>query len=122
MSRNSSSNPPERFLLIRTDRIGDTIITLPSVSALRKKNPAAFVVLLTQLYTAPLIEQYEGIDLLLTFEPEWRHQGWSGIMRLRGELEQFKIDTALLFYPLAELAFALFKAKIPIRIRTAYRW
>ncbi|MDP6295164.1 MAG: hypothetical protein QF618_04045 [SAR324 cluster bacterium] len=28
MSQDSSSNPPERFLLIRTDRIGDTILTL----------------------------------------------------------------------------------------------
>ena len=122
MSQNSSSNSPERFLLIRTDLIGDTILNLPSVSALRKKYPEAFIVFLVQPYTAPLIEQYEGIDLLLTYESEGRHQGWPGIMRLSGELEQLKIDAALLFYPRAELAFALFKAKIPLRIGTAYRW
>jgi heptosyltransferase-2 len=122
MSQNSPSNPPERFLLIRTDRIGDTILTLPAVTALRKKYPAAFIVFLAQPYTAPLIEQYEGIDLLLTYEPEGRHKGWSGIMRLSHELQELKFDAALLFYPRAELAFPLFKAKIPLRIGTAYRW
>jgi len=122
MSQNSFSNPPERFLLIRTDRIGDTILTLPAVTALRKKYPASFIVFLAQPYTAPLIEQYEGIDLLLTYEPEGQHKGWKGIIRLSRELQQLKIDAALLFYPRAELAFALFKAKIPQRIGTAYRW
>ena len=122
MSQYSSSNPPERFLLIRTDRIGDTILTLPTVTALRKKYPAAFIIFLAQPYTAPLIEQYEGIDLLLTYEPERQHKGWLGIIQLSRELEELKIDAALLFYPRAELAFALFKAKIPLRIGTAYRW
>ena len=81
MSQNSSSNPPEVFLLICTDRIGDTIITLPSVTALRKNYHTAFIVFLALLYTVPLIEQYKGIDLFLTSEPEVRHQGWPGIMR-----------------------------------------
>jgi heptosyltransferase-2 len=122
MSQNSSSNPPLHFVLIDTDRIGDTILTLPSVSALRKKYPGAFIVFLAQPYTAPLIEQYEGIDLLLTYDPEGRHQGWPVIMWLSGVLEQLKINTALLFFPRAELAFALFKAKIQLRIGTANRW
>ena len=43
-------------------------------------------------------------------------------MRLSRELGELKIDAALLFYPRAELAFAIFKAKIPLRIGTAYRW
>jgi len=34
MSQDSSSNPPERFLLIRTDRIGDTILTLIQAAVL----------------------------------------------------------------------------------------
>jgi hypothetical protein len=37
MSQDSSSNPPESFLLIRTDRIGDTILTLiPAAVLLRQ--------------------------------------------------------------------------------------
>ncbi|HIO61772.1 MAG TPA: lipopolysaccharide heptosyltransferase II, partial [Deltaproteobacteria bacterium] len=102
MSQNSISNPPERFLLIRTDRIGDTVLTLPAVTALRKKFPAAFIAFLAQPYTAPLIEQYEGIDLLLSYEPEGRHRGWKGVLKLSHQLRELNFDAAILFYPRPE--------------------
>ena len=122
MSTNSSFKSPKRFLLIRTDRIGDIILTLPVVTALRKIYPDAFIAFLSRSYTLPLIEQYNGIDLLLTYEPEGRHKGWKGVSRLGNELEELNFQTALLFYPRFELAFALFKAKIPSRIGTGFRW
>ena len=62
-------------MLLCTDRIGDTIITLPSVTALRKKYHTALIIFLAELYTVPLIEQYKDIDLFLTSVPEARHQG-----------------------------------------------
>ncbi|MBC8259214.1 MAG: glycosyltransferase family 9 protein [SAR324 cluster bacterium] len=122
MSRNTSSEYDKRFLLIRTDRIGDTILTLPAVTALRKQYPEAFIAFLAQPYTIPLIEQYAGIDLLLDYQPAGRHKGWQGIRQLSHELQEHNFDVALLLYPRAELAFALFSAKIPVRISTGFRW
>ena len=122
MSRNYFYNSPERFLIIRTDRIGDTILTLPSVSIIRKKYPKAFIAFLSIPYTNPLLKQYEGIDLLLTYDPEGIHKGWQGILKLIKELKKHKFHSALLFYPRLELAFALYIAKIPVRIGTRYRW
>ena len=74
MSTNPSSDSRKRFLLIRTDRVGDTILTFPAVTALRNNYPEAFISFLAQPYTVPLIEQYAGIDLLLSYEPEGRHR------------------------------------------------
>ena len=74
MPQNSYTETPKRFLLVRTDRVGDTILTLPAVTALRKNFPEAFISFLAHSYTIPLIEQDEGIDLLLTYEPEGRHR------------------------------------------------
>jgi len=122
MSKDSNYNSPTRFLLIRTDRIGDTILTLPSVTAIRKKYPKAFIAFLSKTYTQPLIKQYSGIDLFLTYDPERRHKGWKGIVKLSKELEKLKFKTAILFYPRVELVFAIFKAKIPIRIGSGFRW
>lgn len=122
MSQISSSYSKNRFLLIRTDRIGDTILTLPAVTALRKKFPESFIAFLSRPYTLPLIEKYEGIDLLITYDPEGRHKGWQGILRLSEELREFDFHIAMLFHPRAELAFALFKSDIPIRIGTGFRW
>jgi ADP-heptose:LPS heptosyltransferase len=51
MSTNPSSDSRKRFLLIRTDRIGDTILTLPAVTALRIRYPDSFIAFLaTTLY------------------------------------------------------------------------
>ena len=113
---------PKRFLLVRTDRVGDTILTLPAVTALRKKYPHAFISFLAKSYTKPLIEQYEGIDLLLTYEPEGHHKGLQGVLRLSNQLENLNFDVVLLFYARPELALALWLARIPIRIGTGFRW
>ena len=122
MPQFSYNETPKRFLLIRTDRVGDTILTLPAVTALRKKYPCAFISFLAQPYTVPLIEKYEGIDLLLTYEPEGRHRGWQGILKLCNQLGNLNFDVVLMFYPRPELAFALRLARIPLRIGTGFRW
>ena len=122
MPQNSSSETPQRFLLVRTDRVGDTILTLPAVTALRKKYPDAFISFLANQYTVPLIKQYEGIDLLLTYEAEGPHRGWQGVLKLGNQLGNLNFDVVLLFYPRPELAFALWLAKIPLRIGTGFRW
>ena len=122
MPQNSYTETPKRFLLVRTDRVGDTILTLPAVTALRKKYPQAFISFLAQPYTVPLIEQYEGIDLLLTYEPEGRHRGWQGVLKLGNQLGNLNFDVVMLFYPRPELDFALWSAKIPLRIGTGFRW
>tara|TARA_Y100001970_G_C14251975_1_gene872504 strand:- start:817 stop:1887 length:1071 start_codon:yes stop_codon:yes gene_type:complete len=122
MSQNSFKNSSLRFLLIRTDRIGDTILTLPSVTAIRKEYPKAFIAFLSKPYTLPLIKQYSGIDLFLTYDPEGRHKGFRGIVKLIQELKELKFQTAVLFYPKVELAFAIRMAKIHVRIGTRYRW
>ncbi len=122
MSQTFSSNSKNRFLLIRTDRIGDTILTLPSVSALRENYPNAFIAFLSQPYTKPIIEQYSGIDLSITYDPVGKHKGWNGILKLCQELKEYNFHAAILFYPKVELAFALYRAKIPVRIGTGFRW
>ncbi len=122
MPKNSSDEIKKRFLLVRTDRVGDTILTLPAVTALRENYPKAFISFLAQDYTVPLIEQYEGIDLLLTYEPEGIHSGWQGLFRLSNQLENLNFDVVLLFYPRPKLALALRLAKIPLRIGTGFRW
>ena len=122
MSKLTSYKSPIRFLLIRTDRIGDTILTLPAVTAIREKFPKAFIAFLSKPYLQPLIENYSGIDLLLSYEPNGRHKGWKGILKLSQELKEHNFNSAILFYPRIELAFAIFRARIPVRIGTGFRW
>ena len=82
MSTNPSSDSRKRFLLIRTDRVGDTILTFPAVTALRNNatQKRSFHFWHSPIHCSPVIEQYTGIDLLLSYEPEGCHKGWKGVL------------------------------------------
>ena len=70
---------PSRILLVRTDRIGDTLLTLPAVTALRQTFPDAFIAFLCQPYTEPMVRRINGLDQVLTYENEGKHQGFQGL-------------------------------------------
>ncbi|RMI03333.1 MAG: glycosyltransferase family 9 protein, partial [Calditrichaeota bacterium] len=111
-----------RILLIRTDRIGDVVLTTPAATALKERYPEAHIAFLSRAYTAPLLRYHRDIDRVLIYDPEGRHRGMGGIRRLAGELRSQNFDAAVLFYPRPALAAALWLAGIPLRIGMGYRW
>lgn len=112
----------ERILLIRTDRIGDVVLTLPAVSAIHHRFPRTFIAFLAGSDTVPLVENHAHIDQILTYDPKGPHRGLSGHLQLARELKSLHFDTAILFHPRLELSTALAWAGIPKRIGTGYRW
>ncbi len=112
----------KRILLIRTDRIGDTVLTLPAATALKAAFPEVQIRFLARNYTEPLVRLYQDVDEVLVYEPEGRHRGWSGHRVLAQELREGGFDAALLFLPRPELALALRWAGIPVRIGSGFRW
>ena len=59
---------------------------------------------------------------MLPYEPKGQHRGWQGVLKLGNQLGNLNFDVVMLFYPRPELAFALWLAKIPLRIGTGFRW
>jgi len=110
------------ILLIRTDRIGDVILTTPAIKLLHDTYPEARIFFLTREYTAPLLKHHLYLDDIILYKPEDRHHGLKGHLKLSQELKDRNIDLAFLFYPQAKIAFSLFWAGIPNRIGTGYRW
>ena len=111
-----------RILLVRTDRIGDTLLTLPVLPLLQKSLPGVELDFLARNYTLPLLEAATELGHIHIYEPESRHGGWSGHQRLAAELREFNYDAALLFYPRLGLSYALKAAGIPLRVGSGHRW
>jgi len=88
-----------RILLVRTDRIGDTLLTIPAVIALRQQFPDAFIAFLCQPYTEPMVQRISDINQVLTYEKEGKHKGWSGLELLSRELSSCRFDSAVVFFP-----------------------
>jgi heptosyltransferase-2 len=114
--------PLTRILLIRTDRIGDVVLTTPAASVLHDYLPGAFIAFMVKPYTKPLLQQHRCINEILLYQPEGRHRGFRGHLKLAKELRAQNFDAAILFYPRPALAAALWMANIPMRIGMGYRW
>ncbi|HOV99224.1 MAG TPA: glycosyltransferase family 9 protein [Bacteroidota bacterium] len=109
----------KKALLVRTDRIGDLILTLPMVDVLKKNFPSIEVSMLVQEYTKELVEGQSGISSVLTCDSEGKRLPLFQLVRI---LQKGNFDAAVLVYPRFYLAFALWCAGIPLRIGTGYRW
>ena len=60
---------PRRILVIRTDLLGDVVMTLPTIAALRRTYPAAQLDLVVLPANAALLRDQPGIDHLITCDP-----------------------------------------------------
>ena len=107
-------NSPLNILIIRTDRIGDLVLTVPLAGLIKRKFPASKVTFLVADYSAPLLHNHPDIDNVLIYNEN------SG--QLLESIKFSNFDIAILVHPTFELAKLIYRAKIPRRISTGYRW
>ncbi len=115
-----SHNQFQKILVIRTDRLGDVILTLPVLSALKEAFKGVKTAMMLRPYTAELVEGHPDLDEIIILkhkEPQTFRETW----RLAQELKQKKFDAALVIHPTFKLALMCFLAKIPIRVGTGFR-
>ena len=111
-----------RILLVRTDRIGDTLLTIPAVSAIRQQFPDAFIAFLCQPYTEPMVQRISGLNQVLIYEKEGKHKGLRGLELLSRELSSYRFDSTVVFFPRVSRIWTLWRAGIPRRIGPGFRW
>ncbi len=110
---------PGRILVVRTDRLGDVILTLPLVSALRRNFPRAHIALLLRHYTGSIVEGHRDIDEVLWCDgPE----GELPFRTMLVQLRRARFDAAIAVYPRFRIAALLFLSRIPIRIGSGFRF
>lgn len=97
------------------------MLTLPAFDALRSSFPEARITALLRDYTADLLRAHPSVDEILIHRPESEHAGWAGLSRLISVLRDHAFDAALMVYGKADLAWALWRAGIPIRVGNGYR-
>ena len=111
-----------KILLVRTDRIGDTLLTLPVAKPIKERWPDCKIDFLARTYTHPILRNVKEIGQILNYDPEGVHRGIRGHQLLATEIQQQNYEAAILFYPRFGLTSALWKAGIPRRIGTSHRW
>jgi heptosyltransferase II len=104
-------------LLIRaTNWVGDAILSLPALRAVRAKFPEAHIAILARPYVAEIYRNQQICEELIDYDLKGRHRGWQGRERLARELRARKFDVALLLQNAFDAAWLAWRSKIPERI------
>ena len=106
----------QNILVARTDRIGDVILTFPTVEALKSNFPNTRVTMLVSSYTSTLVE---GIASTLLYSRDEKPRPFFEMLR---EIQNAHFDVVLVAFPHFRIALLLWLAGIPLRIGTGYRW
>ena len=108
-----------RILIVRPDKLGDLIATLPMATAIKRAMPDAHVTFMVRDYTAPLLEIAPDVDDVVIYDPK---------AKPREKINLFKsIRTDTIFFPVSkfDLAFYAKLAYKPKRVGsvgTGYRF
>lgn len=110
-----------RVVLIRTDRLGETLLTLPVVAVLKAACPRTSLTLVAHPTLVPLLEAAPGVDQVLPYQPT-AHAWWVRALQTARVLRSHRFDLALVSHPKKELHVAVWLAGIPIRVGYGRKW
>lgn len=113
-----------RILVVRPDRVGDVVLSLPVLDALRTRWPQAYIAMMVHPYTRDILERNPCLDSIIEDDPGTDHKGFLGFLRQVSSLRKYNFNTALMLMPTMRHSWMLFLAGIPRRIgvgRTIYQ-
>lgn len=110
---------PKNLLIVRTDRIGDVVLSLPLAEIVKKHFPKCKITYLLRDYTRCLAENNPFIDNILILQEKGDKVPIAANVR---ELKKNNFDTCLIVYPTFQTALITFLSRIKNRIGTGYRW
>ncbi|MFA3782167.1 glycosyltransferase family 9 protein [Melioribacteraceae bacterium 4301-Me] len=112
------------ILIVRTDRIGDVVLTLPLVTLIKKHYPNSKITFLLREYTKSLTQNNPFIDKTITLKNEDKKYLFGFLGKVIANVKQLKnkYDVCIVASPSFLIALVIFLSKIKVRIGTAYRW
>ncbi len=119
MKKNSD---PQRVVVLRTDRIGEVLLSTVVIDAIKKRYPRAEVSFVTSAYSRPLVEGRDDVRETMTFDTLRKGAILRRAFDLAAVLARKKFDTALILNPHKSLNLACFLAGIPKRVGYDRKW
>ena len=110
-----------RIAVVRTDRMGDLLMTLPAVVALRARYPDAVIDLVALKSAAPVLTGTPEIQTVYSYDPGEGPEPFQ-IMRWAGRLRANRYDAIIIFNPTRLFHAAAFLAGIPVRAGYSRKW
>jgi len=107
-----------RILVVRTDRLGDVILTLPMLPLLRAWFPGSHLAMLVSRYTSDIVQGNPHLDEILPYDRDGSQVPFAELLRA---LRLRAFDTVFVVHPTPRLAWMVYRAGIRCRVGTGYR-
>jgi heptosyltransferase II len=105
-----------RLMIRATNWVGDAILALPALRAVRTRFPEAQIAIVARPYVADIYRGQGIADELIPYDVNGAHRGWKGRERLAADLRAKKFDCALLLQNAFDAAWLAWRSGIPERI------
>jgi len=102
-------------LIVRSDGMGDVILSIPVATQLRKLVPGATIGFLTNPAVAPMLDGHPDVDYVRTVCRT------DSLSTLRAAFSG-GVDAAIFLKPFRHLMWAAFLERVPLRVATGFRW
>src|SRR5690242_16551498 len=116
MARSSHSDTSllRRLLVVRPDRLGDVILSTPVFRAIKDQYPEMRLTALVRENVVPILQGLSSLDQCFTYDPQGRHSGLKGLLKLRSEIRNGNFDAAVSLNTHWKIALAIWMAGVPL--------
>jgi heptosyltransferase-2 len=106
----------QRIMVRSTNWVGDAVMSLPALDALRTRFPRAEIVLVSKPWVSEIYWHHPAVNRQIIYKPNSEHRGPRGFWRLVKELQAERFDAAILLQNAFHAAWMARLARIPVRI------
>jgi lipopolysaccharide heptosyltransferase II len=106
----------QKVLLLQTSYLGDTVLTLPLVSEVKRRFPHTHLTVLCSAIARELLQDHPEIDELIVDDKRRADRGLAGLWRKARVLRQNGYTMALTPHKSLRSALLLYLARIPFRV------
>ncbi|MGE5218526.1 MAG: lipopolysaccharide heptosyltransferase II [Chloroflexota bacterium] len=106
----------ENVLILQTSFLGDTVLTLPLISEVRRRFPVKKLSVLCLPLSRELLADHPAIDEIITDDKRNADRGWYGLRRTAARLKERQFSLALTPHKSLRSALVLYLAGIPHRV------
>jgi len=107
---------PNKILIVRTDRLGDVVLSTPVIKNLRLFFPKSHIAFMCRPYTRGALEGNPDLDELIIYDKYGTQKNLWAAIKFSFYLRKKKFDLALILHPTNRTHLITFLARIPERV------
>ncbi|MFC1666777.1 lipopolysaccharide heptosyltransferase II [Candidatus Omnitrophota bacterium] len=106
----------KRILIIRTDRIGDVVLSTPVITATRTAFPDAYIAVMVSAETKEIVTGNPHLNEVILYDKRLKHRGIFQTLGFAMRLKTKRFDLALILHSTTRVNLISFLAGIPKRV------